>query len=592
MEIEKKQSWIDSLMVYKDIRMVRILLLGAISGFPWVLIASSLSLWLKEEGLSRSTIGWAGLIFGVYAINFLWAPIIDRIQIPFLTKKLGHRRGWIVLMQIVILLSLVVWSFINPTENFTFIGIYTVSGLYILIAVGLIIAIASATQDITVDALRIEQINENEGKSMAAGAAMAVVGWWTGYKLGGIIALFTAEYFENMGIEDYWQTTFLVLGVVIIIMNIGLMFVHETLSNKRQENQRISDQIIEKDLGSAKRNYLRILGGILLIFSILELLPEFSKTKNLFPFLPLNIMHYIIISILVGGLSYFFIKRNALIFTSVFIVFVFFFKILLSFVIVSLILGILGIALLNAERVWGQRTASWISGRIGGPLVTFFKNNGLSIAIGILAFVFLFKVGEAFLGRMSIVFYKEIGFSKSEIAIFSKGVGWITTVVFTLLGGIFAMRSGSVKTMFIAGILMAVTNLLFSYLNWYVQAIPLVSYEFDLNFYFWTWHIVTSNHQLVFGAAVALDDIAAAFATVAFVAFISLLVNRTYTATQYALLASIGTAGRTTLASSSGALVDWLNGDWGTFFILTAVMVIPSLICLWFIKDKLKLRAK
>ncbi|MDP6440799.1 MAG: MFS transporter [Pelagibacteraceae bacterium] len=592
MEIEKKQSWIDSLMVYKDIRMVRILLLGAISGFPWVLIASSLSLWLKEEGLSRSTIGWAGLIFGVYAINFLWAPIIDRIQIPFLTKKLGHRRGWIVLMQIVILLSLVVWSFINPTENFTFIGIYTVSGLYILIAVGLIIAIASATQDITVDALRIEQINENEGKSMAAGAAMAVVGWWTGYKLGGVIALFTAEYFENMGIEDYWQTTFLVLGVVIILMNIGLMFVHETLSNKRQENQRISDQIIEKDLGSAKRNYLRILGGILLIFSILELLPEFSKTKNLFPFLPLNIMHYIIISILVGGLSYFFIKRNALIFTSVFIVFVFFFKILLSFVIVSLILGILGIALLNAERDWGQRTASWISGRIGGPLVTFFKNNGLSIAIGILAFVFLFKVGEAFLGRMSIVFYKEIGFSKSEIAIFSKGVGWITTVVFTLLGGIFAMRSGSVKTMFIAGILMAVTNLLFSYLNWYVQAIPLVSYEFDLNFYFWTWHIVTSNHQLVFGAAVALDDIAAAFATVAFVAFISLLVNRTYTATQYALLASIGTAGRTTLASSSGALVDWLNGDWGTFFILTAVMVIPSLICLWFIKDKLKLRAK
>jgi len=592
MEIEKKQSWIDSLMVYKDIRMVRILLLGAISGFPWVLIASSLSLWLKEEGLSRSTIGWAGLIFGVYAINFLWAPIIDRIQIPFLTKKLGHRRGWIVLMQIVILLSLVVWSFINPTENFTFIGIYTVSGLYILIAVGLIIAIASATQDITVDALRIEQINENEGKSMAAGAAMAVVGWWTGYKLGGVIALFTAEYFENMGIEDYWQTTFLVLGVVIIIMNIGLMFVHETLGNERQKNQRISDQIIEKDLGSAKRNYLRILGGILLIFSILELLPEFSKTKNLFPFLPLNIMHYIIISILVGGLSYFFIKRNALIFTSVFIVFVFFFKILLSFVIVSLILGILGIALLNAERDWGQRTASWISGRIGGPLVTFFKNNGLSIAIGILAFVFLFKVGEAFLGRMSIVFYKEIGFSKSEIAIFSKGVGWITTVVFTLLGGIFAMRSGSVKTMFIAGILMAVTNLLFSYLNWYVQAIPLVSYEFDLNFYFWTWHIVTSNHQLVFGAAVALDDIAAAFATVAFVAFISLLVNRTYTATQYALLASIGTAGRTTLASSSGALVDWLNGDWGTFFILTAVMVIPSLICLWFIKDKLKLRAK
>ena len=102
-------------------------------------------------------------------------------------------------MQIIILLSLIVWSVVNPTEN-----------LALLISVGLIIAIASATQDITVDALRIEQINENEGKSMAAGAAMAVVGWWTGYKLGGVVALFTAEYFENLGIIDYWQATFLI----------------------------------------------------------------------------------------------------------------------------------------------------------------------------------------------------------------------------------------------------------------------------------------------------------------------------------------------------------------------------------------------
>ena len=153
----------------------------------------------------------------------MWAPIIDRIQIPILTKKLGHRRGWIVLMQLIILLSLVVWSVINPTEN-----------LALLITVGLIIAIASATQDITVDALRIEQINENEGKSMAAGAAMAVVGWWTGYKLGGVVALFTAEFFENLGVADYWQATFLILGILIILMNIGsVSYTHLTLPTKR-----------------------------------------------------------------------------------------------------------------------------------------------------------------------------------------------------------------------------------------------------------------------------------------------------------------------------------------------------------------------
>ena len=164
-EIKNKQSLSETFSVYFDKRMLKILLLGAISGFPWVLIGSSLSLWLKEDGLSRSTVGWAGLIFAVYAFNYLWAPLIDRIQIPYLTKKIGHRKGWIVLMQILILISLLLWSFIDPSEN-----------LALVISVGLLIAIASATQDITVDALRIEQIEENESRSMAAGAAMAVVG--------------------------------------------------------------------------------------------------------------------------------------------------------------------------------------------------------------------------------------------------------------------------------------------------------------------------------------------------------------------------------------------------------------------------------
>ena len=456
--IEKKQSWAQSLLVYKDIRMLRILLLGAISGFPWVLIASSLSLWLKEEGLSRSTIGWAGLIFGVYAFNYLWAPIIDRIQIPLLTKKLGHRRGWIVLMQIAILLSLIVWSFINPTQN-----------LALLISVGLIIAIASATQDITVDALRIEQIGKDEGKSMQAGAAMAVVGWWTGYKLGGVVALNAAEYLEKAGFENYWQLTFLILGIVIIGCNIALMFVHEPQPTARQEAQRKTDEMIQGKLGASN---------------------------------------------------------------------------------------------------FATKSAAWISGTIAGPIISFFKKNGVKIALGILGFVFLFKIGEAFLGRMSIVFYKEIGFSKSDIAIYSKGLGWITTVVFTLLGGLFAIRSGVIKAMFVSGILMALTNLLFSLLAW------------------------TGKSELLFAIAVIFDDMAAAFATVAFVAFISMLVDRTYTATQYALLASIGTAGRTTLAASSGAMVDWLNGDWGIFFVITALMVIPSLIFLYMIKNNIVLNEK
>ena len=455
MEIYKKQSFSDTFSIYFDRRMIKILLLGAISGFPWVIIGSSLSLWLKEDGLSRSTIGWAGLIFAVYAFNYLWAPIIDRIRIPWLTAKVGHRRGWIITMQALIILCLVCWSLINPTTN-----------LALVISIGLVIAIASATQDITVDALRIEQIGEHEGKSMQAGAAMAVVGWWTGYKLGGVVALNAAEFFQKAGFENYWQITFLILGVLIIACNIGLLFINEPQPTDRAEKQRQTDQIIQDKLGSS------------------------------------NLM---------------------------------------------------------------SKSVAWLTGTVIGPVVSFFKKNGFKIALGILGFVFLFKIGEAFLGRMSVIFYKEIGFTKSDIALYSKGLGWVTTVIFTLLGGLFAIRSGVIKAMFISGILMASTNLLFSLLAW------------------------SGKSELLFAVAVIFDDMAAAFATVAFVAFISMLVDRTYTATQYALLASIGTAGRTTLAASSGALVDWLNGDWGIFFVITAVMVIPSLIFLYIIKDKLKL---
>ena len=439
--------------VYLERRMARILLLGIISGFPWVLIGSSLSLWLKEDGLSRSTIGWAGLIFGVYALNFLWAPLIDRLRVPYLTPKLGHRRAWIVVFQSLIFVCLVGWSLADPAAH-----------LWGVIAIGLVIAIASATQDITIDALRIEQIGTDEGQAMAAGAAVAVVGWWTGYKLGGVVALNTAEVIQSAGIEDYWQMTFLVLGLVVIASNIALMFVPELPPTDRAAAQSTDDQVIASKLGF-------------------------------------------------GGLT--------------------------------------------------GHVVVWLVATVVGPLMSFFRRNGFAIAVAILGFIFLFKIGEAFLGRMSIVFYKEIGFSKSDIALYSKGIGWVTTVVFTLLGGLFAIRIGLVRAMFLSGILMAVTNLMFSWLAW---AGPL---------------------ETLFAAAVLLDDLAAAFATVTFVAFISMLVDRTYTATQYALLASIGTAGRTLFASSSGALVDWLNGDWGTFFVITALMVVPSLVCLWVLRHRL-----
>ena len=440
---------------YLDRRMLRILLLGIISGFPWVLIGSALNLWLKENDLTRTTIGFAGLIFGVYAINFLWAPLIDRLHLPFLSKRLGHRKSWIILMQLIIFIFLLLWSLMDPAEN-----------LLLVIVIGLGIAISSATQDITIDALRIEQIGENEKDLLSAGAAMSVVGWWTGYKIGGLVSLISADILQKQGIENYWQISFVILSGIIVICCIGLYFIPEKKSDNKIDYHNAADK--------------KILNKI--------------------------------------GVSNFFTK-----------------------------------------------TLAWFYGALINPLLSFFKKNTLKVALAILGFVFLFKIGEAFLGRMSLVFYKEIGFSKTDIALYSKGIGWITTVTFTLLGGLFAVRMGLIKAMFVSGILMASTNVLFSVLAW------------------------VGSSEILFAFTVLVDDLSAAFATVAFVGFISALVDRNYTATQYALLASIGTAGRTLFASSSGMMVDWLNGNWIVFFIITALMVIPSLICLFLIKKNLRL---
>ena len=440
---------------YLDHRMLRILLLGVMSGFPWVLIGSALSLWLKENDLSRTTIGWAGLIFGVYAINFLWAPLIDRLHLPLLSKKIGHRKSWIILMQVIIFISLLLWSFLDPSKN-----------LWLVIAVGLGIAISSATQDITIDALRIEQIGEDEKELLSAGAAVSVVGWWTGYKLGGLVSLISADMLQKQGLENYWQISFLILSIIVTLCSIGLLFIPEKNSDEKVKLQNLADQKIVDKIGSSN-----------------------------------------------------------------------------SFV----------------------KIFAWFYSTLINPLLSFFKKNTLSVAFAILSFVFLFKIGEAFLGRMSLVFYKEIGFSKTDIALYSKGIGWLTTVTFTLLGGLFAFRMGLIKAMFVSGVLMASTNIMFSVLAWF------------------------GNSEILFAFTVLIDDLAAAFATVAFVGFISALVDRNYTATQYALLASIGTAGRTLFASSSGMMVDWLNGNWIIFFIITALMVIPSLVCLFLIRKKLNL---
>jgi PAT family beta-lactamase induction signal transducer AmpG len=227
--------------------------------------------------------------------------------------------------------------------------------------------------------------------------------------------------------------------------------------------------------------------------------------------------------------------------------------------------------LLGGHNPW-QKTSAWFLSTVVEPLKDFFVRFGKT-AIIILLFIVFFKIGEAFLGRMSLVFYKEIGFTTGEIATYSKLVGSTLTIIFSIVASVITVHYGLVRGLMISGVAMASTNLIFSYLAFIGP---------DTN---------------IFAVAILLDNFTAAFSTVAFVAFISHLTNRAYTATQYALMASAGNFGRTLFAGGSGWMVDsleaqnWVSsfgGEWVVFFAVTALMVIPSLVMLYWISKRFK----
>jgi PAT family beta-lactamase induction signal transducer AmpG len=214
---------------------------------------------------------------------------------------------------------------------------------------------------------------------------------------------------------------------------------------------------------------------------------------------------------------------------------------------------------------WARFTA-WLAVTTVEPFREFFRRTGPTLGLSVLVFLFTFKLGEAFLGRMSIVFYKEVGFTDTQIATYSKLMTAGVTILFSMAGGLLNARIGIIKGLLVGGIAMAASNLMFS------------------------WIAMVGPNERLYAATIFVDGFTAAMSTVAFVSFISYFTSHTYTGTQYALLASVGTLGRTLVSGVSGFVVDALRGNWAVFFVITAVMVIPSLILLVYIGKLLRER--
>ena len=423
-ETARNTTLLDSVMQLREERLWRIFVLGIASGYPWLIIGSAMTAWLQEVGLSRSAIGFFGAIFVVYTINFLWAPFVDHIRIPVL-HKLGQRRSWILVCQIVLIASSFVLAWTGPGES-----------VPITVVLCFIIAIASATQDLAIDAYRINIIRADETELIGHGAALATCGWWTGLSLTGMAAFWLSDHIGWNAV--YFGIAFTLIGITVLV----LAFFQDPTKTT-------------------------------------EIRSRFS------------------------------------------------------------------VYFLN-----------WFNDSYIEAVAEFFRRNGLKLAFGLLLFIFLFKIGEAFLGRMVIVFYKEIGYTDTQIGWYSKGLGLVVIFFSSIVAGIYASRFGVVRGLLVAGIAMATTNLLFA------------------------WIAIEGPRTDLYALAVVLDGITSAFSTVAFVTFLSYYTSRLHTATQYGALASIGNSGRTLVAATSGVLVDALGGDWATFFVLTALMVTPALLLL------------
>lgn len=508
-------GWIAKANLYLDRRVVSIFILGIAQGFPWVMIGSVLTLWLKENGISRASIGYAGLIFTVYAANFLWAPAVDQFN-PRLFNRLGNRQSWIILCQVFVIGGCLLMSISDPAIN-----------AKAVVLIGLLIAVSSATQDIAIDAYRVDSFAHSEPELISTGAAAATAGWWTGYAGLGYIPLRLSD------MNWSWPNLYLLLaGLTLCLLVVTWNLPKPRYYQRNKQLETFSHYLeMSASAGRARKLALSLLiptPAVICLWAIIGSpgLPEAVADHS--AYIPVLIVVVLVLVVLIGvsitrlNLQNAASERNTV--TN------------------------------HTERL--DRTLAWILTSLVAPLKDFFERSGVRFAIALFAFVLLFKIGEAFLGRMSIVFYKEVGFSNTDIANYSKMLTWWLTIIFALLGGLVNARFGLVKGLVVSGCAMAASNLMFA---WIAMTGP------DINLYI---------------ATIVVDGFAAAWSSVAFVSVISLLCNHSFSATQYALMASLSNLGRTTLSSISGQVVDWLNGNWSLFFVLTTFMVIPSLVIL------------
>ena len=501
MNIAHHHSWKQSLRAFLKPQVMTMLFLGFSAGIPILLIFSSLGLWLREAGVERSVVtyfSWAAL---GYSFKFVWAPLVDKLPIPFLTRWLGRRRAWILLSQIMIMVAIGLMASIDPATG----------ALTAMAGGAVLLGFSSATQDIVIDAYRIESA---ESDLQAFMSSTYIVGYRIGMLVAGAGALYLADYLgtsKESYLYDAWKWTYLVIASVMLI---GVM---TTLIISEPDTQG------KDNFPYSPLDYLRFVG--LFILAVLGFILSFYYSSDLAQTLKNNLM--------VMG-----VNANFLGFLVEFC------RLLLAIMIASII-AILLVSMGFVKKEMAVQ--SYIA-----PVQDFFQRYGWSLALLLLALIGLYRISDIVLGVISNVFYQDMGFNKTEIASVGLVFGVIMTIIGSFLGGLLTFRFGVMKILFLGALLSALTNLLFMLL-------------------------AQAGHDIVMlYIVIAADNLSGGLAVAAFIAFLSSLINVSFTAMQYAIFSSLMTLLPKILGGYSGTMVDTMG--YSNFFLITALMGVPVLI--------------
>ena len=418
-------GWKAAFRAFLDRRAAIMLFLGFSAGIPILLIFSSLSLWLGEAGISRSAVtffSWAAL---GYSFKFVWAPLVDELPIPWLTKKLGRRRAWLLIAQLLIICAISIMAFSDPSLG--------QAHLYQMAVGAVLLGFSAATQDIVIDAYRIE-LAEIQMQTVLASTYNA------GYRIGMIIAgagaLFLAAYLgtaKGNYIYDAWKYTYLVMAAVMLVGVVTTLCIREPQVDRVYKDYKRSD-------------YYRLVAVFFVAVSTFVLSYIYSGSLTEWLKVAAEIQDSFLLFVLES----------------------------LRFIVSAAVAFLVGSSLVKMGAVNRQMAyETWVN-----PVADFFRRYGLKLALVLLLLIGFYRVSDIIAGVISNVFYQDLNFTKEQIAEAVKVYGVIFSLLGGFLGGLLAQKFNIMKLMFVGAVLACSTNLIF--IGLVKSGQPLTSVQVDV----------------------------------------------------------------------------------------------------------------